>query len=193
MGRRGVGLAHTSLCTSLSIRVSDSYVRSRVEERPGAIVTLSQRRNEGRVEATLSASAAYSSFFHHHHHHFTRVFFPSFLTKHTFLKVYFQIVVPFLESIGPSPLGPNRTLSLLRNTTGLQPMARSKAAVPIRRVTSSEYTGKHDRALNGQDVSSKAANGDAQVATPETSQDSKDSSAGVVQLLICVAGIYGSL
>lgn len=69
-------------------------------------------------------------------------------------------------------------------------MARSKAPVPVRRVTSSEFTGKHDRVPNGQEASSKVVNRSTQIAPREAS---KESSAGVVQLLICVAGIYGSL
>lgn len=73
-------------------------------------------------------------------------------------------------------------------------MARSKQPVPIRRETSSEYTGKHERAPNGTEMvgKGKIANGDAGiVARRDTS--SKDSGAGAIQLLICVAGIYGSL
>lgn len=69
-------------------------------------------------------------------------------------------------------------------------MGRTKQPAPMRREVSSEYTGKHDRTTpnGGKEVIGKGANGVA---------SSKDvpsgSSAGVLQLLICVAGIYGSL
>lgn len=68
-------------------------------------------------------------------------------------------------------------------------MARTKQPAPIRREVSSEYTGKHDRTTpNGKEVTGKGANGVA------SSMDAPSgSSAGVLQLLICVAGIYGSL
>lgn len=53
------------------------------------------------------------------------------------------------------------------------------------------FTGKHDRAPNGnaKEMAGKGANGNAEVAARD--QSNKD--AGAVQLLICVAGIYGSL
>lgn len=66
-------------------------------------------------------------------------------------------------------------------------MARSKQAAPLRRETSSEYTGKHDRSPNDND-----AKADTQVAAQESSKDS-GAGAGALQLMICVAGIYGSL
>ncbi|KAF3769851.1 UAA transporter [Cryphonectria parasitica EP155] len=69
-------------------------------------------------------------------------------------------------------------------------MARTKAAAPIRRELSSEYTGKHDRTANGRDLAPKGANGSVQAAKREST--TQDSGAGVIQLLICVLGIYGS-
>lgn len=70
-------------------------------------------------------------------------------------------------------------------------MARTKTPAPMRRETSSEYTGKQDRAPNGSVVSEKGANGDAQVA--KIGSSAQEPSAGAIQLLICVMGIYGSL
>lgn len=40
-------------------------------------------------------------------------------------------------------------------------------------------------------MAGKGANGDSQIAARDSSN--KDSSAGALQLLICVAGIYGTL
>jgi len=75
-------------------------------------------------------------------------------------------------------------------------MARSKQATPIRREPSSEYVSKQDRMAPGREtaVASKAsadANGSAdssQVGKPAAKSD-----AGVVTLVIDVAGIYASL
>lgn len=67
-------------------------------------------------------------------------------------------------------------------------MARTKQPAPIRREISSEYTGKHDRIIpNGKEMVGKSAYG--LVGKDAAS----NSSAGILQLLICVAGIYGSL
>lgn len=67
-------------------------------------------------------------------------------------------------------------------------MARTKQPVPIRREVSSEHTGKYDRIMpNGAELVGKDAN---DVASKDAALSS---SAGVLQLLICVAGIYGSL
>lgn len=88
---------------------------------------------------------------------------------------------PFAERLA-------RTLGLWVTTKSLVDMARTKQPVPIRRDVSSEYTGKHDRTSpNGKDLMGKGANGVASKDAGSTS------SAGVLQLLICVAGIYGSL
>lgn len=75
-------------------------------------------------------------------------------------------------------------------------MARSKQAAPIRRQTSSEYTGKHDRISNRGEMADKHTNGDVAAKISGRGDSlTKDASgsAGAMQLLICVAGIYGSL
>lgn len=72
-------------------------------------------------------------------------------------------------------------------------MARAKQPVPVRRATSYEYTGKHDRSANGKDMAEKGASADRDAPVAARADSSKDSGAGALQLLICVAGIYGSL
>lgn len=61
-------------------------------------------------------------------------------------------------------------------------MARTKQPAPIRREVSSEYTGKQDRVpSSNKEMAVKGAKGVA------------STNPGALQLLICVAGIYGSL
>jgi UDP-galactose transporter B1 len=84
-------------------------------------------------------------------------------------------------------------------------MARTKQATPLRRELSSEYTGKHDRTPRSREVSAThdlveklnvVANGQASAAadsaTPAAVAVAKKE-AGVVTLIIDVAGIYASL
>ncbi|KUI65431.1 hypothetical protein VM1G_00282 [Cytospora mali] len=69
-------------------------------------------------------------------------------------------------------------------------MARSKQAMPVKRAPSSEYISKNDRyPKNATDVVTGAnGNGNARVAA----KPREDAVAGVLQLLICVGGIYAS-
>ena len=82
-------------------------------------------------------------------------------------------------------------------------MARTKQATPLRREPSSEYSGKHDRLPRSREVSathemeeklSEVANGRdtaprAEIKTPLVAKKE----AGIVTLIIDVAGIYASL
>lgn len=75
-------------------------------------------------------------------------------------------------------------------------MARTKQATPIRREPSSEYISKSDRSPKRMVATpaeaSPKANGNARaVAVAPASPSTKD--AGVVTLIIDVAGIYASL
>jgi UDP-galactose transporter B1 len=67
-------------------------------------------------------------------------------------------------------------------------MARSKQAPPIRREASSEYFSRKS-SFQGSGDSAKQSNG--KVAAPAPRAEAKE--AGVLQLLIAVAGIYASL
>jgi UDP-galactose transporter B1 len=72
-------------------------------------------------------------------------------------------------------------------------MARSKPT-PIRRETSSEYISKYDRIPRNREVAETATNGETNAAPVAAKQDPGDKKeAGVVQLVIAVAGIYASL
>lgn len=73
-------------------------------------------------------------------------------------------------------------------------MARTKQATPIRRELSSEYASKHDRIpKESPSVSNGKANGHvaARADTPKPTTTKKE--AGLVTLIIDVAGIYASL
>lgn len=68
-------------------------------------------------------------------------------------------------------------------------MARSKQATPVRREPSSEYVSKYDRSpSNGKPNGKPDA---SQLAAAPATPAKKD--AGVVTLIIDVAGIYASL
>jgi UDP-galactose transporter B1 len=71
-------------------------------------------------------------------------------------------------------------------------MARSKQATPVRREESSEFISKKDRVLQRSASDTKEANGKAKGhhVAPKTSEKAEG---GVLQLVIAVAGIYGSL
>lgn len=69
-------------------------------------------------------------------------------------------------------------------------MARSKQAMPVQRATSSEYISKHDRfPKKTTDLAAKAKD-NVQALAPAARDDS---GSGMLQLLICVGGIYASL
>lgn len=69
-------------------------------------------------------------------------------------------------------------------------MARSKQAMPVKRATSSEYISKHDRfPKNNTDLAAQAK--DTVKALAAGGRDEPGS--GMLQLLICVGGIYASL
>ena len=83
-------------------------------------------------------------------------------------------------------------------------MARIKQATPLRREPSSEYSGKHDRTPRSREASAthampekpnKTANGQAsagaETKAPAAAVAKKE--AGIVTLIIDVAGIYASL
>jgi UDP-galactose transporter B1 len=83
-------------------------------------------------------------------------------------------------------------------------MARTKQATPLRRELSSEYTGKHDRTPRSREVSgthdlteklNAVANGQASAAdsAPAAAVAVAKKEAGIVTLIIDVAGIYASL
>jgi UDP-galactose transporter B1 len=87
-------------------------------------------------------------------------------------------------------------------------MARTKQATPLRREPSSEYTDKFDRTPRSREVSAThemadklngKANGQVSAGTraPSTETKTKTSvakkDAGIVTLIIDVAGIYASL
>ena len=68
-------------------------------------------------------------------------------------------------------------------------MARTKQATPLRRETSSEYFSINDRTPKKE---AQLSNGDAlrQVAQAATPQKGDNT---IIQLVIAVSGIYGSL
>lgn len=71
-------------------------------------------------------------------------------------------------------------------------MARTKQAKPVERQPSSEYvTGRTSTPSKKYEGAAIQPNGAASKGALETAQTKKD--AGVVQLVIAVAGIYGSL
>lgn len=81
-------------------------------------------------------------------------------------------------------------------------MARTKQAAPVRREPSSEYVSKLDREsallakqqeLNGQAATAVGASNGSAKAKAAASGTSAKSAAGVRQVAIAVAGIYGSL
>jgi UDP-galactose transporter B1 len=68
-------------------------------------------------------------------------------------------------------------------------MARTKQATPLRRETSSEYFSKQDRTPRKQELSSNGGiNAQSILAKAVSKPDNT-----IVQLVIAVAGIYGSL
>lgn len=75
-------------------------------------------------------------------------------------------------------------------------MARTKQATPVRREVSSEYLSKHDRIPkeNGSASPNGEANGHVARALSEASTAKlSKKEAGLVTLIIDVAGIYASL
>jgi len=62
--------------------------------------------------------------------------------------------------------------------------------MPVKRATSSEYISKHDRfPKNTTDLAARAKD-EVKVLAPRAREDSGP---GMIQLLICVGGIYASL
>jgi UDP-galactose transporter B1 len=68
-------------------------------------------------------------------------------------------------------------------------MARTKQATPLRRETSSEYFSIHDRTPQKQ---ARSPNGDANGQAVLSKAPAKPDNT-IIQLVIAVAGIYGSL
>lgn len=73
-------------------------------------------------------------------------------------------------------------------------MARSKQATPIRRETSSEYFSKNDRAApRSKGASSPGGKSEEANGYPVAPKKAAKVDGDVIQLVIAVAGIYGSL
>lgn len=69
-------------------------------------------------------------------------------------------------------------------------MARSKQAMPVKRATSSEYISKHDRfPKNSTDLAARVKDNVQSLAAGARDEPGS----GMLQLLICVGGIYASL
>jgi UDP-galactose transporter B1 len=71
-------------------------------------------------------------------------------------------------------------------------MARIKQATPLRRDPSSEFISREDRSPRSIEKSN-GTNGNANGSVLKALDPKKPNEAGVVQLLLAVGGIYGSL
>lgn len=77
-------------------------------------------------------------------------------------------------------------------------MARTKQAAPVRREPSSEYVGKEDRVAALRSRSQEAGKQAPEAASTGAGSEPKAvetsaAAAGIQQVVIAVAGIYGSL
>lgn len=100
--------------------------------------------------------------------------------EHTYLPTRREARLPCIEFTTPVRWPPRAGSTTI--------MARAKQARPTQREPSSEFISKHDRPRPGGAINGRAEDGRGVVPVVDVRRD-----AGLLQLVIAVAGIYGSL